>query len=240
MTAAAAVWGAATGWCAQAALHRLSVPAGETWQSTCPDGHLLPSGICGWLLPACPTGQHRYPGWRPASAVCALAAAICTVLALAVGAHPELIAWLLLAPPALVLALVDARVHRLPDRLTLPLAAAALLLLAVAGQLPHTAGSFTTAALGCVALGAVFSAMFLIPGSIGFGDVKLSLFIGAVLGWYGWSALLYGALAGYLIAAVYGITLIARRKATGKTRIAFGPSLLLGAFLGLAAGAATQ
>ncbi|WP_338704336.1 prepilin peptidase (plasmid) [Streptomyces sp. Q6] len=236
---AAAAWGAVTGWCAQAALYRLSVPVGDPWQSTCPAGHRLPSGARTWLLPVCPAGGHHYGDRRSVGVVCAAAAAICGVLASATGARPELVAWLLLAPPALVLGLIDARVHRLLDRLTLPLAAAVLLLLAAASLLPDSAGSLPTAALGCVVLGAVFSVMFFIsPRAMGFGDVKLGLFIGATLGWYGWSTLLYGVLVGHILAAGYGIVLIARGKATAKTPIALGPPLLLGALLALAAGAA--
>ncbi|MGW1950309.1 hypothetical protein ACWCRC_39150 [Streptomyces sp. NPDC001940] len=69
---------------------------------------------------------------------------------------------------------------------------------------------------------------------MGFGDVKLALTIGAVLGWL---TLLLGPFAGYLIAAAHGVALLARGKATGKTPLPFGPSLLLGALVGVALGA---
>ncbi|MFE2991445.1 prepilin peptidase [Streptomyces sp. NPDC059262] len=163
---------------------------------------------------------------------------VCALLATATGPHPELLAWLLLTPPSILLALVDASVHRLPDALTLPLAGAALALLAAASQLPGARGSWTTALLGAATLGAAFLLMFLIsPRSMGFGDVKLAPTIGAVLGWYGWMTLLLGLFAGYLIAAAHGIALLARGKATGKTPLPFGPSLLLGALVGAALGA---
>ncbi|MGW1377035.1 hypothetical protein ACWD6P_22595 [Streptomyces sp. NPDC002446] len=67
------------------------------------------------------------------------------VLAAAVGPHPELAVWLLLAPVAVALAMIDWKVHRLPDVLTLPMAGAAVLLLGVAAQLPGHRGSWTTA-----------------------------------------------------------------------------------------------
>jgi leader peptidase (prepilin peptidase)/N-methyltransferase len=69
---------------------------------------------------------------------------------------------------------------------------------------------------------------------MGFGDVKLALTIGAGLGWL---TLLLGLFAGYLIAAAHGVALLASGKATGKTPLPFGPSLLLGALLGVALGA---
>jgi leader peptidase (prepilin peptidase)/N-methyltransferase len=136
-----------------------------------------------------------------------------------------------------LLGLVDAFAHRLPDALTLPMAAAALLLLGAAGLLPQAGGTWTGSLLGALTLGTVFLLMFLAsPRAMGFGDVKLALTLGAVLGWYGWAFLLLGVFAGYLIAAVHGLLLIARRKATGRTAIPFGPPLLLGALLGTVAG----
>ncbi|MFD0067384.1 prepilin peptidase [Streptomyces sp. NPDC056690] len=163
---------------------------------------------------------------------------MCALLATVTGPHPELLAWLLLTPPSILLALVDASVHRLPDALTLPLAGAALALLAIASRLPDARGSWTTALLGTATLGSALLLMFLIsPRSMGFGDVKLALTIGAVLGWYGWMTLLLGLFTGYLIAAVHGIVLLTRGKATGKTPLPFGPSLLLGVLVGVALGA---
>jgi len=42
--------------------------------------------------------------------------------------------------------------------------------------------------------------LFLIaPRGFGFGDVKLSLALGAVLGWYGWAIVLIGTFAGVLL-----------------------------------------
>ncbi|CAM5333929.1 hypothetical protein SBADM41S_06249 [Streptomyces badius] len=64
----------------------------------------------------------------------------CVTRAATTGARPELVAWLVLAPVAVLLAVVDRRVHRLPDPLTLPLAAAAILLLGGAAALPGFAG----------------------------------------------------------------------------------------------------
>ncbi|WP_329580738.1 hypothetical protein [Streptomyces sp. NBC_01361] len=80
---------------------------------------------------------------------------MCALLATVTGPHPELLAWLLLTPSGMLLALVDASVHRLPDALTLPLAGAALALLAAASMLPGARGSWTTALLGAAALGSV-------------------------------------------------------------------------------------
>ncbi|MET9432643.1 A24 family peptidase [Streptomyces sp. NPDC006551] len=167
-----------------------------------------------------------------------LTALVCALLAAATGPRPELVVWLLYAPFAVLLASVDVRVHRLPDGLTLPLAAATPSLLGAAALLPYDAGSWGHALLGALALGGAYLVLFLInPGGMGFGDVKLALSLGAALGWYGWGILFAGAFAGFLLGSLYGLGLILSRRGGRKAAIPFGPFMLGGALLGLLLGA---
>ncbi|MFE6697103.1 prepilin peptidase [Streptomyces sp. NPDC057718] len=162
----------------------------------------------------------------------------CVALAAATGARPELIGWLALAPVAVLLAVVDRRVHRLPDPLTLPLAGAAALLLGGAALLPGHAGSWTSGLLGGLVLGGFYFLLFLInPNGMGFGDVKLALALGVALGWYGWTVLFLGAFAGFLFGAAYGLALVLLRRAGRRTGIPFGPFMIGGALAGLLLGA---
>ncbi|MGW0773221.1 prepilin peptidase [Streptomyces sp. NPDC002835] len=225
----AALWGAGAGWLCPRAVYRLSVEPGEAWRTACPAGH--PYG--GWVGGACCSAP--LPGRFAAPAVTAL---VCAALAAAVGERPESAVWLVLAPFAVLLALVDVTVRRLPDHLTLPLAAGAVILLGVTTLASDAAGSWTTALLGGPALGAAYFVLFLVhPGGLGFGDVKLALPLGVVLGWYGWAVLFAGAFAGFLLGAVYGLGLIFLRRAGRKSTIPFGPFMLAGAWLGLLLGA---
>jgi leader peptidase (prepilin peptidase)/N-methyltransferase len=163
---------------------------------------------------------------------------VCAALAAATGPRPELAVWLLLTPLAVLLALVDRAVHRLPDQLTLPLAAAAAALLGLAALLPGDGGSWPTALLGGLVLGAAYFVLFLIhPNGMGFGDVKLALSLGVVLGWYGWAILFAGAFAGFLLGSLYGLGLMALRRASRKTAIPFGPFMIVGALAGVLLGA---
>ncbi len=170
----AVVWGAVTGALLPRAAYRFSAPSGEAWRDRCPQDHEVP----GWLGRArcgqCPAGQAPYgPRAVPLAAVTAL---VCAALAAATGTRPELAVWLLLAPVGVLLAVVDLRVRRLPDPLTLPLAGAALVLLGVTALVPEHAGEWTTALLGALALGGGYGVLFLInPAGMGFGDVKLAL-----------------------------------------------------------------
>ena len=235
LTVAAALWGAAAGVLLPRAAYRFAVPAGEPWRDRCPEEHLLR----GWLgRSACAecAAPPSFPG--PALGPGLVCALLCAALAAVTGARPEVGAWLLLAPVGVLLAVVDFRVRRLPDPLTLPFAAAALGLLGVAALLPGHAGHWPTALYGALALGAGYFVLWLVnPAGMGFGDVKLALGAGAVLGWYGWPTVLLGTFAGFLFGALYGGALVVVRKAGRKTAIPFGPFLIAGACAGLLAGA---
>ena len=166
-----------------------------------------------------------------------LAVAVTTAVlfgALATRVHPGLVlaaaCWL--AACAVPLAFIDAAVRRLPDRLTIPAYAgtAALLLLAaaVSGHWPI----LLRAALGGLALAGFYLALLLIsPAAMGLGDVKLAASLGTLLAWFGWRTLIAGGFAGFALAGVFGVALLASRRATRKQHIPFGPFMILGAFL---------
>ncbi|MFE3657920.1 prepilin peptidase [Streptomyces sp. NPDC059165] len=230
------ITGPARGWlgrarCAGCAVHVLAAPVsagGPAERGHPEDGGGVRSG-----------GVARRPvPYRPSPVVPALTALVCAAFAAAVGPRPELAVWVALTPVALLLALVDRNVHRLPDRLTLPLAGAAAVLLGGAALVPGAAGSFWTALMGGLVLGGAYVVLFVVnPNGIGFGDVKLALALGVALGWYGWPVLFAGAFAGFVLGAVYGLGLVALRKAGRGTAIPFGPFMISGAFLGLLFGA---
>ncbi|SBV03902.1 leader peptidase (prepilin peptidase) / N-methyltransferase [Streptomyces sp. Ncost-T6T-1] len=185
-----------------------------------------------------PPATTAPPAYAPGTLAPLVTVLVCVALAAATGARPELVGWLVLAPVAVLLAVVDRRVHRLPDVLTLPLAAAAVLLLGGAALLPGHAGSWTSGLLGGLALGGFYLLLFLInPNGMGFGDVKLALALGVALGWYGWTVLFLGGFAGFLFGAAYGLALVLLRRAGRRTGIPFGPFMAAGALTGVLLGA---
>ncbi|MEU8437416.1 A24 family peptidase [Streptomyces sp. NPDC029216] len=218
----AAAYGAAAGVGLPRAAYRLSVEPGEPWRTHTPDGHPL----AGWFGPADGTGSR----W-------AACAAVCGALGAAGGPRPEAVVFVGLAPLVVLLAVVDLAVHRLPDVLTLPLAAATAALLGVAALLPRAAGTWRGALLGGAALGAAYLLLFLInPAGMGLGDVKLALPLGVALGWYGWGVWAAGAFLGLLYGAVYGLALLLTSRASRKTGFAFGPFMAAGALSGVLLG----
>nr|WP_107309319.1 A24 family peptidase [Streptomyces sp. TP-A0356] len=254
LTVAAALWGAAAGVLVPRAAYRLSAASGEPWRDRCPGGHLIGGWVgrarcaqCARTVPAPPGDAGRaqlsgsVAGYGPSTFLVApVTAFVCAALALVTGTRPELVVWLSLAPVGVLLTIVDFRVQRLPDVVTLPLAALALVLLAAAAALPEHAGEWLTALLGALVLGGAYFLLFLVnPNGMGFGDVKLALGLGAVLGWYGWPAVVLGTFAGFLFGGLYGLGLVLAHRAGRRTAIPFGPFLIAGAFVGLLVGAYT-
>ncbi|MCX5384947.1 A24 family peptidase; A24 family peptidase; prepilin peptidase [Streptomyces sp. NBC_00083] len=235
----AAGWGAGAGWLLARPGYRLAVEPGEPWRTDCPAGHPL-GGSGGGLLGAARCGRCEGRGRYGRPEATALGtASLCAALAAATGPRPELVVWLLLAPLTVLLCLVDLAVRRLPDALTFALAGAAAALLGLAALAPHHAGSWSTALLGGLALGGGYGVLFLInPAGLGFGDVKLALGLGVMLGWYGWPCLFSGALLGLVLGALYGLGLLLLRRADRKAAFPLGPFLIAGAFGGLLLGAA--
>ncbi|WP_226961724.1 MULTISPECIES: prepilin peptidase [Streptomyces] len=220
--------------------YRLAVEPERAWRDACPAGHPLRARAAGWVgwgrCAGClADGVPRY-GASPFRL--ALVTAGCCGLAAAVaGARPELVVWLLAAPPLVLLASVDLAVQRLPDVLTLPLAAGLVLGLGICALLPGSDGSWPRALLGGLVLTAVYFVLFLInPRGMGFGDVKLAPSIGLILGWYGWDHVFFGTFVGFALAAGYGLCLVVMGRANRRTAVPFGPFMALGALGALAVG----
>lgn len=135
------------------------------------------------------------------------------------------------------LLIIDARTHRLPNRIVLPTLVGALALVGVDALAAHSSSSLISAIIGMLILGGFYTVLRATSrGGIGGGDVKLAAVIGLVLGWHGWQALAIGAAAAFVLGALYALILMSLRRATRSTRIAFGPWMIIGAVLGIVVG----
>ena len=134
------------------------------------------------------------------------------------------------------LLIIDARTHRLPNRIVLPTLGGVLVLVVIDALAAAEVWSLVRAIGGMLILGGFYAVMRAASrGGIGGGDVKLAAVIGLVLGWHGWQALAVGAASAFVLAALYALVLMAMRKANRSTRIAFGPWMIVGAVLGVVA-----
>lgn len=151
-----------------------------------------------------------------------------------------LVALLYLAAVSIALALIDLDTFRLPNAVVLPSLVVLLTLLAAASVF-SVDGSlwwpFARAAIGALALALFYAALwFFWPGGMGLGDVKLAAVLGLMLAWFGWGTLVVGAFAAFVFGGVYGVALMLAGRGSRKSRIPFGPWMILGAWFGIFVG----
>lgn len=131
-----------------------------------------------------------------------------------------------------VLTLIDLEVRRLPDVLTLPAYPVTALLLTWCAAVTHRWDALAVAAAcsggAVVAYGLL---VLLSPGGLGEGDVKLAGVLGALLGWFSWRTAAYGLVAGFLLGGLVAAVLLVGRRASRRSTIAFGPAMVVGAYL---------
>jgi leader peptidase (prepilin peptidase)/N-methyltransferase len=131
------------------------------------------------------------------------------------------------------LAVIDARTKRLPNRIVFPLYAFGALGFTLASALGHEWSRLLVAVVSAALLYGIFW-LFWFFGPMGFGDVKLAGLLGLFLGWASLAAVGAGLLLGMLAASVTALGLVAARKATLKTELAYGPYLIAGSWAALA------
>ncbi len=134
----------------------------------------------------------------------------------------------------LTLAHIDAEVHRLPDILVLPAYPIAAALLVACSALTEDWISLLTAAACAGGAVAVFLMLAVIsPGAngLGLGDVKLAGVLGGLLGWLDWFNAVMGLLTGFVIGGLIALILLLGKRADRKSRMSFGPAMILGAYI---------
>jgi leader peptidase (prepilin peptidase)/N-methyltransferase len=238
LVASLAVAGLVAGWGQRAVIVRYAVPASEP-PLGCPGCGQQMLGAR--QLALAPLARCAACGLRTGPPPLTVEVTTALLLAaLAARVHPGLVLAAACWPAvcSVPLAFIDAAVRRLPDVLTSPaFAGTALLLLAAAATGGHW-HVLAQSVLGGVALGGFCLVLALIsPSGMGMGDVKAAAGLGIMLGWRGWTALITGGFAGFLLAALYGIALMISGRATRKHQMPFGPFMAAGTFLVILAGA---
>ena len=166
---------------------------------------------CRWRIPI------RYPIVEAGGALVAGVAAMqFGVGAAAAGAC--LLGWGLLAASA-----IDLETRLLPDAITMPLLWSGLAF-NLNGTFAPLRDCVIGAMAGYVVLWVVYQGFRLLTGreGMGYGDFKLFALLGA---WLGWQALPAILLLASLAAAVAGMALLARGRASRDTPLPFGPYL---------------
>jgi leader peptidase (prepilin peptidase) / N-methyltransferase len=150
------------------------------------------------------------------------------------GLSWSLPAYLYLAGISVALSAIDLDVRRLPDKIVLPSYVVALVLLLLPAVAEGRGDAYLRAALTGVGLFAFYFLLALIyPAGMGFGDVKLSGVLGIYLGWYSWGLAILATFVAFLLGAVVGVAVMVRTREGRRTKVPFGPFMLLGTFIAL-------
>ncbi|SEW31103.1 leader peptidase (prepilin peptidase) / N-methyltransferase [Austwickia chelonae] len=174
--------------------------------------------------------ERPLPTFRWVAPVCALLTAVVVWRLIAAGDLPASVLGAVV-PGYVVMCAIDLDVHRLPDVLTLP-------------AYPVLAAGMASVAVSCdrwpdarrALWGGLATWLFFVflallsRGQLGWGDVKLSGSLGALLGWFSWGHLLVGVYAMFLCGGAAALWLLVRRRSHLGSRLAFGPSMVIGAW----------
>jgi leader peptidase (prepilin peptidase)/N-methyltransferase len=187
----------------------------------------------------------RYPAVEGATAVLFVLVALvvpqplgATTVGEALGRTVMLAALLFLMAVSVALSLIDLDTHRLPNAVVYPAAVVLLVLLGAVSAVSADWGALLRGLLGAVVLGGAYLVLALaVPGGMGLGDVKLAVVLGLVLAYLGWGPLAVGAFGGFLVGGTVAIALVAVGRARMGSGVPFGPSMLVGAWIGIVLGA---
>jgi leader peptidase (prepilin peptidase)/N-methyltransferase len=179
------------------------------------------------------TSYSAAPAWTwPDAALTALSMLVVAVFD-ALADRPGLVMDVIAASFLVPLVLADLRVRRLPDRLTLGGTAALLAVLAAGGAITGDFGPLGRGVVGALLMAAVLFALHVAsPAGMGFGDVKLGLLLGVLVGSRSVALVLTTLLVAGAAGAVVGVIQMVRHRRRQVT-LPFGPCLVLGAVLAL-------
>ena len=165
----------------------------------------------------------RYPALELATGALAAGSIV------AFGATWRGLAVLVMALALVPIVVIDLEHKLIPDIVVLPAAALALAFSIL--DRPERWWVPLVAAVGAAAFLEILA--FLKPGSMGFGDTKLAILMGAVLG----ASVIPAFFIAFLVGSLLGAVIMAKHGVKArKNLIPFGPSLAVGALVALAVG----
>jgi len=155
---------------------------------------------------------------------------------------PLLLTLLFFAATSVALTVIDWQTLRLPNAIVYPTVAVTLVGLTFSALVdPSTDAAETLTRVGISAAGLAGAYFLLWLGSggraIGFGDVKLAVALGAILGYYGYGVLAVGTMAGWVLGAIMAVVGLATGLIKKGKPVPFGPALILGTWVGIFLGA---
>jgi leader peptidase (prepilin peptidase)/N-methyltransferase len=132
------------------------------------------------------------------------------------------------------LSFIDIDTRLLPKRVVWPVTGAVLagfvLTAAVEDRWDDLARALLGGAVSAAAVGLIW---FVYPKGMGFGDVRLEVLLGLLLGWVSRGTVLAGFLLAFVVGGLFSTALLVAGVRSRKDAIPFGPWLCLGCVLAL-------
>ena len=174
---------------------------------------------------------RRNPG--RATLVSVVTAALFAGTPAVVGVDWTLPAYLWFVAVTVTLFLTDIDTKLIPNRILYPGTVAGLILLVGGGFVED--GPIFRAVIG----GALYFILLLVialiaRGGFGFGDVKLAFLLGLFAAYQSWDTLIVAIFAAFLLGGVVSLILVLTKIRGRKDAIAFGPYLIIGAYVAIA------
>ncbi len=146
-------------------------------------------------------------------------------------------AFLWFAAVAISLVVTDLDHKRIPNRILYPGTIVATLLLGGGAALDGDLGGFGRSLVGGAGYFFLLLLIALVArGGFGFGDVKLAFLLGEFCAFRSWEAVFVAVLGAFLIGGLVSLVLLVLRRVGRKDALPFGPSMVAGAFVAIAAG----
>ena len=135
---------------------------------------------------------------------------------------------------AIPLLVIDQSHHRLPNVLNYSLFSTLFFLIFAKTMIDRNYHLFLTSIFQAFSLFCFYLIIRLLSkGGMGLGDAKLSLSIGLLSGYYGNRMLFISTYGAFLLGALYSIAILIFKKSGRKTKVPFGPFMILGMYLAL-------
>ncbi len=156
------------------------------------------------------------------------------LLANALDSWALLPAFLVFAAATLGLALIDLDHHLIPNRVLFPSTGAVSALFVVGALGAGQGGDLLRAVIAAFAyFGFLLIVAVVARGGFGMGDVKLAFLLGLATGFRSWSAFAVSVVLAIMLGGVASIFLLLFGKKGRKAKFAYGPYLVLGAWVAI-------
>lgn len=133
-----------------------------------------------------------------------------------------------------VLSIIDIKTLKLPTVLIYPTAVVSMVLLGVAAWLLDDLSKILWMLVGGIGSFVLYFILwFFVPKGFGFGDVRLALLTGSILGWFSLGHAVLGLMLPFMLLSVVALPLMLAKIVSRKTKAPLGPWIIASAIISI-------